>query len=112
MMNRGAWSAAATLAFVWGCAGAPEVTEPEAGSQQERINAAGSVLGFETAATWHGLGTIASSPVHSEGTASLAVQPAGYRRYVSDAFELTGQLRNVALDIQLPTLQPNPSWLG
>lgn len=112
MLKRGVWSVAATLSFVVGC-GRVDTLPEEVGSSAQRLNAGGAILGFEDASTWHGPGSVTSSAVFSQGAASLAVDPPGsYARYTSDAFELTGQLRSIALDFQLPGTPPNPSWNG
>lgn len=111
MVERGVW-AVATLSFVFGCAQGG-ANEERWGSSAHRLNAGGDVLGFETASAWYGPGSITSSALSSQGEASLAVDPPGsYARYTSDAVELTGQLRSIALDFRLPTVRPNPSWFG
>jgi arabinan endo-1,5-alpha-L-arabinosidase len=110
MAKSGVW-AITSVAVLCGCGHAP--TEDEAvGRVQQRITAGGSVLGFESASAWRGPGSVTTSTVHSQGLKSLAVDPPSYGRYASDAFEFSGQLRSVALDFQLPTAQPNPSWYG
>lgn len=112
MLKRGVWSVAATLAFVVGC-GRAEAPDERVGSSAQRLNAGGAILGFETASVWHGPGSIASSAVHSEGASSLAVDPtSAYSRYTSDAFELTGQLRSIALDVELPSAPVGSTWPG
>jgi arabinan endo-1,5-alpha-L-arabinosidase len=71
-----------------------------------------ALLGFEDAALWHGPGSLTLSPVHTQGQSSLAVTPAGYSLYQSEAFSFSGRAKTIALDLELPTTQPNPYWLG
>ncbi len=112
MVKRGAWSVAATLSFVCAC-GRVEAPPEELGTSALRLNTGGAVLGFEASSAWHGPGIVTQSALHSEGAASLAVDPPGtYARYTSDEVEYSGQLRSLALDVRLPTAQPNPSWYG
>jgi arabinan endo-1,5-alpha-L-arabinosidase len=101
----------AVLVLATSCAG-PDAPAERVGEASQELNAGGDILGFEDVTHWHGPGTLASSPLHSEGQASLAVHPSGYSKYTSDAFELTGGLRSVAIDVQLPAAAPNPYWWG
>src|SRR3954468_8276565 len=77
----------------------------------QALSDASSVLGFESAAAWHGAGALSLSSEHTEGNSSLAVQPVGYALYSSDRIVFPGEVRALALDIQLPTPAP-PYWAG
>lgn len=110
MAKSGAW-AIASVVVLCGCARVQSEHE-SLGSVEQHINAAGTVLGFESASAWHGPGYVSTSSTHTQGLRSLAVDPPSYGRYVSDAFPFSGQLRSVALDFRLPTAVPNPSWYG
>ena len=82
-----------------------------------------NVLGFETPAGWKvSSGTVASSTnAFTQGTAALAVTaPQNYTTLVSVPLSsglaplagLTNAGATVEVDLQLPTSQPNPSYLG
>jgi hypothetical protein len=84
---------------------------------------AASVLGFETPAGWKvSSGTVASSAnAFTQGTAALAVTaPQNYTTLVSAPLPsglaplagLTNAGATVEVDLQLPTSQPSPSYLG
>jgi hypothetical protein len=77
---------------------------------------ANSVLGFESASNWSStagsLSTV-SSPI-TEGAAALQVTNIAYAEISSVALtqaDVAG-LGSVAVDLLLPSQQPNPSWLG
>jgi arabinan endo-1,5-alpha-L-arabinosidase len=76
------------------------------------VASADQVLGFEAAELWQGPGSIAIDPTHTDGQSSLAVRPRGYSLYVSKPFAFRGRAKQIVLDLQLPTTQPNPYWLG
>jgi arabinan endo-1,5-alpha-L-arabinosidase len=108
------WSGFVVLTLAVACSGSDKrVDEAEpVGELAQPITAGGSVLGFEDSSGWQGPGLISLSPLHTEGTHSLAVRPVSYSVYTSRPFEATGQLRSIALDIQLPAKPPNPYWYG
>jgi hypothetical protein len=79
------------------------------------------ILGFENPAQWTvSSGSKSASPVHTEGTVSLAIaSPVNYTTIVSAALTSAGtELSGIApgaafrVDLQLPTTQPNPYWFG
>lgn len=101
------------VVLVGGCSSALNEPGPNEGVAQntQALSDAATVLGFESAAAWHGPGTLSLSSVHSEGNSSLSVQPLGYALYSSDRFSFPAEVRSVALDIQLPAPAP-PYWAG
>jgi hypothetical protein len=109
-------AAAATAASGFGCGG------PKGGGDVAVVGRAlsnGDVTGFEVASSWSTTAAgavLATAPAHTQGTASLAVRPSNSNPYVALASASIGTLAEVsntlALDIMLPTQQPNPAWLG
>ena len=78
-----------------------------------------SVPGFERNASWtspQGGVSFVSSPVSTRtSTQALAVVPSkGYTELDSVAFSSAGlpPIQKIALDVYLPTHEPNPSWYG
>jgi arabinan endo-1,5-alpha-L-arabinosidase len=112
MASRGDWSLLGVLMLTSACEATREPPALETrGEARQELNASGDILGFEQPSAWHGPAPLSSSPLHTEGAASLAVRPSGYAQYTSDSFELTGELRSVALDVQLP-VSTHPYWNG
>lgn len=70
------------------------------------------MLGFESMSGWQGPGAKQLSTERTQGAHSLALSPTNYSRYTSAPIELEGELRGVALDLKLPSPQPNPYWYG
>src|SRR6516165_1783561 len=77
------------------------------------------VLGFEHLSDWtvvQGTATLSLSTVHTQGSFSLAVtNPNGFIVFQSRALANTqiGTITNtVGLDVQIPTVQPNPFYKG
>jgi hypothetical protein len=74
------------------------------------------ILGFEQPSDWvvtNGSATLASSPTHNEGAASLGVSNLAYVELTSAALSSVAlNDGTVSLDVSLPTVQPNPSWYG
>ena len=77
------------------------------------------VMGFETAGAWSTTtvgAVLAQSSTHSQGASSLSVRPSNKNGYTPIASvpltTLSGVSTALALDIMLPTQQPNPRWLG
>lgn len=101
------------VVLVSGCSSAPSESAPieRVAQSAQALTDLDTVLGFESASAWHGVGALASSSEHSEGTSSLAVQPLGYTLYASDRFAFPGEVRSIALDIELPAPAP-PFWAG
>jgi len=91
------------------CAGPAE--ESKIGSVESELTP-GSILGFENASQWHGPGQLSVSSARTEGDFSLATRPSNYSVYESDPFAFSGKARQVLVDLQLPTTQPNPWWYG
>ena len=105
------WSLVA-LSTGCGSVAAPESSQTESVAQSaSALSAPATVLGFESAAVWHGPSAVTSSADHTEGTASLSVRPQGYALYQSDRIAFPAEVRSVALDIELPAPAP-PFWSG
>jgi hypothetical protein len=101
--------AALTLA----CSGAPE--ELDVGKNSEALSSADAlVLGFERTSDWTPTsGTIRSSSSRTQGYASLGFKPTQYGELRSRAIStLDSATQKLAVDIRLPTQQPNPYWFG
>jgi arabinan endo-1,5-alpha-L-arabinosidase len=96
-----------------GC-GAADETSPDIDSLSNALvtTSADQVLGFEAAELWQGPGALATNPIHTQGHSSLAVRPNGYSLYRSQQFAFKGRAKQLVLDLQLPTTQPNRYWLG
>lgn len=107
------------------CDSGPATDNGGVGTIQSQIKATGSslsndvVLGFEAAGAWSTTttgATLAQSTVHSQGGASLSIKPSssnGYTPLVSVPLSTLAQVSSVlAVDVMLPSYQPNPQWLG
>lgn len=76
------------------------------------------VLGFESvgagSADWSATsGTVSQSTRHVEGAGSLAVASSGNTTITSAALSSLGPVADkITLDLLLPVVQPNPSWMG
>jgi hypothetical protein len=74
------------------------------------------VLGFESVGDWsvtNGTATVASGTSHIEGAASLAVSQLGYVELTSGPLSsLAVNDGSISIDLQLPSVQPNPYWYG
>jgi RHS repeat-associated protein len=72
------------------------------------------VLGFESVSDWTTTsGSLASSNRHVEGAHSLAISNGGNSEIDSRALSSLGPVASaITLDVLLPTIQPNPSWMG
>jgi hypothetical protein len=72
------------------------------------------VLGFESVSDWTTTsGSLGSSDRHADGAHSLAISNGGNSEIDSRALSSLGQVAsNITLDLLLPTIQPNPSWMG
>jgi hypothetical protein len=81
-------------------------------TEQQRI------LGFEFVSTgspdWTATsGLVSQSSQHVEGAGSLAISNSGNTTITSAALSSLGPVADkLTLDVLLPTVQPNPSWLG
>ena len=94
------WSGLVILTLAVACSGrdgSGDRAAEQVGQLADPLTAGGSVLGFEEPNGWEGPGASSLSPLHTEGTHSLAVRPVHYSVYTSDPFEATGQLRSIAL---------------
>src|ERR1041384_5514668 len=61
------------------------------------------ILCFEDARLWHGTEAVRLSPVHSEGSFSLAVRPSSLAVVRSAAFAFAAStLRQLAIDLRVP----------
>jgi hypothetical protein len=77
------------------------------------LQAATDVLGFETVDGWDAPGfTTALSNVSTEQLHALSVAAHGYVRLDSQTLGPAPVSATLALDIELPTVQPNPYWFG
>ena len=83
------------------------------------VAAPADVMGFETAGAWSTTtvgAVLAQSSTHSQGASSLSIHPSNKNGYTPIASvpltTLSGVSTVLALDIMLPTQQPNPRWLG
>lgn len=81
-------------------------------SEQQRI------LGFESvgggSVDWASTsGVISQNAQHVEGNASLAISNSGNTTITSAALSSLGPVNDkITLDLLLPTVQPNPWWMG
>ena len=73
---------------------------------------AAEVLSFDAPSLWSGPGPLEPSTTRSEGLSSLAIRPRNYSLYESAPFAFSGKAREILVDVQLPTAQPNPNWYG
>lgn len=106
MQQKRVWGCVALVWWLSGCGETP--SQPDAAKVAEGLAPAETVLGFESAAVWHGPGTSTLSSQHTEGTSSLAVTPNGYASYQSDRIAFPPETRAIALDAFLPA--PAPQW--
>lgn len=76
------------------------------------------ILGFESigggSSDWTSTsGSISQSSQHVEGNGSLAIANSGNATITSAPLSSLGQIADkITLDLFLPTVQPNPHWLG
>jgi hypothetical protein len=79
-------------------------------------HSARTVLSFDDLGAWTSAqaGLSNDTAAKTEGTAALAVLAAGYSEIVSRTFATVGlqPTRSLALDVRVPTQQPNPYWFG
>ena len=106
----------AGIAFTWAglVACSRGVDEPlqERSSALLVVNQA-NVFGFEDPTQWRSSVALSSSTTHTEGGQSLGVRAKGYTEVTSAALSsLTGVTGTLAVDVLLPTQQPNPFWYG
>jgi hypothetical protein len=72
-----------------------------------------NVFGFEDVAHWSSTVALSSSSTRTQGNKALGVKAKNYVEVNSAALaSLTGATSMLALDVQLPTAQPNPFWYG
>jgi len=108
-----------SVALAMGC-GPSEQAEEVVGARVGALSPTNArILGFETPqADWSvvngGLGTITSSPIHSQGSFSLAINARGFVPIRSVAMSSLGAdvFPTIHYDIMLPPQQPNPFWFG
>jgi hypothetical protein len=122
--RRGAATWLATGVAVSGLTGCSAKTTAPGEDVSEVTSAitATDVLGFEPSSTWTvSSGTVASSTTHTEGASSLAVTaPQNFTTLVSAKLAsnlaglagLAGPGSTVSVDMEQPTKQPNPAYLG
>jgi hypothetical protein len=70
-------------------------------------------MGFESLSKWSASsGSLSPSATKTEGEKSLSVSPGSYSEVQGAVTSLTGATDTLALDLRLPTAQPNPDWYG
>jgi parallel beta-helix repeat protein len=96
------------------CGGGSPGAVEQTGKSENAITNQGEVLGFEVPSDWSTTaGTLASSPLHTQGSASLSVSNISYAELTSVPLStIGGATSTVAFDLMIPTNEPNPSWYG
>jgi len=98
----------ALLAATSGCSLATANDEPAAERAQAALVTPGDVLGFESPANWTASqGTLASSSVHTQGSAALSLSNFSYSELVSAPISLSGVTSELDLSVRPPV---SPAW--
>lgn len=114
-VNATALTLAGVIAILAGCHGQPSATVD---TRQSALTASSNaIVGFEATSGWTVTqGSIPAptlSSTHTQGSSSLAVRAAGYVLLTSSTFPVSANITGpFKLDVLLPKLQANPSWLG
>ena len=110
-----------SAAFIASCGNVEDAADAdEVETRSGALTAAGArVLGFETpqadwTVIWGGQGTITASPIHTEGSFSLAINARNFVPVQSVKIESLGPNvgSTVSYDLRLPPEQPNQFWFG